>query len=478
MAQKLADRVPPDSPPQAAPSPASAPRAEVLHIAVTLHKSRTLQFGGVIGQAHIGSTDIADVMPITDHSIYVQGKKVGTTNISVFGPNNELAAVVDLEVTPDTETLKSKLDAEAGVNGVHVTSANGQVVLSGVAGDAMGAARAVEIAKGLSPDAPIVDAMSVAQSQQVMLKVRILEVDRSAGRDLGVNWYLAGNRASGSTGLGALSTGAVLPGGGTGLGISGTFPGAGAAATPFGTLLANVVNTHGVEIDALLSALETRGLVRSLAEPDLISVSGQKASFLAGGQIPIPTLNAGTGGSGNTVSVQYQPYGVQLSFTPTVLASGVINLNLEPEVSEIDTSAAPITIGGTTVPILTDRKANTTVELRDGQSFAVAGLLQASSSNAISQVPYLGSLPVLGALFRSANFQKSETDLVIIVTPRLVRPATPSQSLATPFDRSEQANDVDFFLMGQLERKKKYFDYMANGGGVNGPYGHILDAPR
>lgn len=449
-------------------------QTELRHISLTLHKSRTLQFDRAIGQAHIGAVEIADVMPITDHTIYIQGKKIGTTNVSVFDDKNQLAAVVDLEVVPDTVTLQEKIKASTGGSGINVTSANGEVILSGNVNDAVGAARAVEVAKGFSTDANVVDAMKVAQSQQVMLKVRILEVDRNAGRDLGVNWNAASkNGVLASTGLGGLSIGSGASGQGL-VGVSGTFPGAGAAATPFGALLANVVNTGGVSIDVLLSALETRGLVKSLAEPDLIALSGQKASFLAGGQIPIPTLNQGTAGSGATVSVQYQPYGVQLGFTPTVLANGVINLNLQPEVSEINDSAAPINVGGTSVPVLTDRKANTTVELRDGQSFAIAGLLQASSDEAVSQLPYLGTLPILGALFRSTSFQKNETDLVIIITPRLVKPAAPDQPLATPFDQSVEANDVDFFLMGKLEQKKKYFEYATHGGTVQGPYGHIL----
>jgi pilus assembly protein CpaC len=249
-------------------------------------------------------------------------------------------------------------------------------------------------------------------------------------------------------------------------------------------LLANVVNTHGVSINLLLSALEEKGLVRSLAEPDLVALSGEKATFLAGGEIPIPVVE-GTNATNGTlgvgvnytpnVSIEWKQYGVGLDFTPTVLNNGIINLQLNPSVTEVNT-ANSLNINGTTVPSLTERKAHTAVELRDGQSFAIAGLLQAQSSDTINQLPWVGNLPILGALFRSTDFQKNQTDLVIIVSPHLVRPVRPGQHLATPFDSSLQANDIDLFLMGDTERQKRYTDYVTSGGGLQRPYGHILGA--
>jgi pilus assembly protein CpaC len=443
----------------------------VRHIVVTVNKSRTLKFERPFANTQIGAPDIADLLPLTDTTLYVLGKKPGTTNISVFDPNKQLVSVVDLEITPDTSLMRSKIQSSTGSRGITVSSANGQIVLSGEATDAVAAARALDVAKGMADkDATIVNAMKVAEPQQVMLKVRILEVDRNAGRDLGVNWQGSNGKVSGNSGQGAFTTGATtFNGQTTGIGITGTFPGTG--GSPFGTLLADIVNTHGVSIDVLLTALETRGLVRSLAEPNLIALSGQKAFFNVGGDIPIPTLSAGQPGTGGTVSTQYYPYGVQLTFTPTVLSDGLIDLNLSPRVTEIDTSQPAV--GG--VPLLTDRSVNSTVELRDGQSFALAGLLQANSSEAISQLPYLGSLPILGTLFRSTSYQKNETELVVIVTPDLVRPASPKDHLATPFDQSLQSNDIDLFLMGDLERKKKYVDYITAGGDLKGPYGYILD---
>ncbi len=447
---------------------------QVGHLTVTLSKSRTMCFHRPIANPLIGSPDIADIIPLTDSKLYVQGKKVGTTNISAFDATGQLIAVVDLEVIPDTSTLHSNIEASTGGAGIRVSSANGQVVLSGEASDAVAAARAVEVAKGLS-QGPVIDAMKLSTSQQVMLKVRILEVDRNASRDLGVNLVGGNNYVNGTTGFGSGSTGATLVNGQAGYSISGTFAGAAASTVPFGTLLANVVNYHGVNIDSLISALEAKNLVKSLAEPDLIALSGDTASFLAGGEIPVPSVQPGSGGGPSTVTVQYKDYGVELDFTPTVLANGLINMHLVPQVTEIDT-ANSVLVSGTTIPQLTKRSASTTVELRDGQSFAVAGLLQASVNEDISQVPWLGSVPVLGALFRSSGFQKHETELVIIVTPHLVKPAPPGQKLSSPLDHDLQANDIDFFLLGEVERKKKYTEYVTSGGDLKGPYGHILSA--
>jgi pilus assembly protein CpaC len=481
----------------------------VHHVVVTLHKSRTLKVDRPFSTTVIGSPEIADVLPMTDTTFYVQGKRVGTTNISVFDWERHLLAVVDLEVIPDTATLHSNIVASTGGGNINVTSANGQVVLSGEASDAVGAARAVEVAKGLSPNAPVINAMKISPSQQVMLKVRILEVDRSAGRDLGVKWFGGNRNGIGFSGLGnssvaaqngqtnlatvvnstatsqqstvgaTVSTSANNGIGGSIIGgisssiLNGVFPGAASTAAPFGALLAQVINTHGLQIDALVSALEEKGLVKSLAEPDLVALSGETAKFLAGGQIAVPVVQPGSGGATPTVTVEWKNYGVGLSFTPTVLGNGTINLQLDPAVSELDTAHA-ILVNGTLIPGIIDREVHTSVELRDGQSFAIAGLLQAQNTEDVSQIPWLGTVPVLGALFRSTNYQKQESDLVIIVSPRLVRPVKPGQPLATPFDTTLPANDIDLFLMGDTERKKQYTDYVASGGGLNGPYGHIL----
>ena len=195
-------------------------------------------------------------------------------------------------------------------------------------------------------------------------------------------------------------------------------------------------------------------------------------AFRSGGQIPVPTISSTTVGV-TTPSITYEPYGVILKFRPTVLSNGLINLAINPTVSELDYTNA-VTISGTTVPAFTTRTATTTVALRDGQSFAIAGLLQADNNRDISQLPWLGNVPVLGTMFKSSAYQKDQTDLVIIVTPSLAQPAAPGARLATPFDNTVPSNDVDFFLFGQLEQRKKYTDYVTTGGGIQGPYGYML----
>jgi pilus assembly protein CpaC len=213
--------------------------------------------------------------------------------------------------------------------------------------------------------------------------------------------------------------------------------------------------------------------LRRLAEPNLMALSGDAAHFLAGGEFPVPIPSTTTNGAFPTVTIEYKKFGVELGFVPTVLSRGVINLRVEPSVSELDFANA-VTIQGTIVPALTVRNARTTVELRDGQSFAIAGLLQTRNREDVSQVPWIGSVPVLGTLFRSSSYQQQETDLVIIVTPRLVAPAAPGQRLASPLDSRLPPNDVDFFLNGQMEVRKRYNDYVNSGGDVKGPYGHII----
>ena len=205
----------------------------------------------------------------------------------------------------------------------------------------------------------------------------------------------------------------------------------------------------------------------------MVALSGDTASFLAGGEFPVPSVQPGGTGGVPVITTEYKPFGVQLTFVPTVLAGGIINLRLAPSVSELDFTQA-VQISGSNVPSITKREARTTIELRDGQSFAIAGLLQARNHRGISQLPWIGSVPVLGALFRSAAYQQEETDLVVIVTPHLVAPSVPGQRLASPLDNYIPTNDVDFFLMGEMEQKKKFRDYITSGGDIQGPYGHMI----
>jgi len=451
--------------------------ASVKRVVVTIHKSRTFNVQRSFVRAIPGAADIADVLPLSDRSIYVQGKKVGTTNVSLVDADGRLIGILDLEVAPDVAILQEKIRSSGASQGIRVSSAQGQIVLSGVASDAVAADRAVRVAKSFAGENEIVNAMTVAPSQQVMLEVRFLEVTRDAGRQLGIS--LMGANASNTqgirTGLGAVGVNATTPSTPSGIPIfatAGTLVGAG-VGTPFGTFISRLLSTNDFRVDAVITALEDKGLIRRLAEPNLIAMSGDAARFIAGGEFPVPVASTTQGGV-PTITIEFKEFGVKLNFTPTVLSRGVINLRVEPEVSELDFTNA-ILIQGTLIPALTKRNARTVVELRDGQSFALAGLLSAQNTRNLSQVPWIGSVPVLGALFRSSAYQQQETDLVIIVTPRLVAPATPGQRLASPLDARLPSNDVDFFLNGAPELRKRYQDYVSAGGDLNGPYGHMIE---
>ncbi|TFV78099.1 type II and III secretion system protein family protein [Bradyrhizobium frederickii] len=476
---------------------------DVQRVKLVVNKSRTFKVDTPFATIVAGSSDIVDVKSLSDHLIYVQGKQTGTTNVILFDSSMKQIGILDVEVVIDTGNLQQNIRTSTGGQGIRVSASEGQVVLSGVAADAVTAERAMAIATStVAKGGVVVNAMSVAAPQQVMLEVRFLEVNREAGRNLGVNLYAANANGTnvGNTGLGGATSatgrrpiGGINtvqnPVGNTGgtpvgasptgslpiLGTLGTLAGTagGIAPAPFGSLLTSIIRTSsGGSVDLLISALETKGLARRLAEPNLTTLSGDAARFLAGGEFPVP-IPTQTQNGFPTITIDYKKFGVELAFVPTVLSRGVINLRVEPSVSELDFANA-VTIQGTTVPALTRRDARTTVELRDGQSFAIAGLLQTRNRQDVSQLPWIGSVPVIGSLFSSKSYQQEETDLVIIVTPRLVAPAAPGQQLASPLDSRLPANDVDFFLNGQMEVRKRYHDYVNSGGEVKGPYGHII----
>lgn len=459
------------------------PMEGVQHVTITVNKSGTFKLDNPFSTATVGASDIADAVPLSDRVIYIQGKKIGTTNVSLFDQTARLISVIDVEVAPDIGILQRRLRGSGGAARIRVSSAGGQIVLSGVAADAVAAERAVAVARGLA-GGNVINAMEVAPSQQVLLEVRFLEATRSAGRDLGISLY--GANASGSRGFRTgtanqvgVQTGCVsgdntnapctTP---TGVPIFATAGALVSGSQPFGTFIGRLVSTNNYNVDAVITALEEKGLVRRLAEPNLTALSGDRARFLAGGEFPVPVPSQSSAGV-PTIAIEYKKFGVELIFTPTVLSRGVVDLRIFPSVSELDFANA-VTIAGTSVPALTKRDAETRIELRDGQSFAIAGLLQTEGRRSVSQLPWVGSVPVLGALFRSSSFQNQETDLVIIVTPHLVSPAGPNDHLASPLDSRLPSNDIDFFLNGQPEVKKRYVDFVASGGGLTGPYGYIL----
>jgi pilus assembly protein CpaC len=393
---------------------------------VPINKSQTLRVGRTFAKAVIGNAEVADVLPLSTSSVYVLGRGIGATNLSLFDKSGRLIAVVDVIVGPDSQGLKAKLAELMPTESVAVTGSNGSLVLSGVASSGAAVERIVTIAETYAPKA-VVNMLGVSAVQQVLLEVKFSEMSRSTVKQLGINTFSFDN----STAFVPGSSGAVVSG----------FD---ASASPF---LANLSLPGASNLLVRIDALEREGMVRTLAEPNLVALSGETASFLAGGEFPIPT-NVQVNGQ---VQIEFKQFGVSLAFTPTVLEDGLINLLVGPEVSQLD-PAAGIDLNGISIPGLKVRRARTTVELRDGQSFALAGLIQNDFADTVRAIPLLGRIPIIGALFRSTSYNKSETELVMIVTPRLVRPV-PAGSLAVPTDRVFAPSDLDLFLNGKTENR-------------------------
>lgn len=364
-------------------------------VVLAVNKSRIVALDRPFAKALVGNAEIADVLPMSGNSIYVLGKKAGTTNLTLYDRAQNLIAVLDVTVGPDAEALGAQIAALMPAEHVGLRVANDALILSGTVANAVVAQRIVALAETFAAG-KVVNMMSLGSPQQVMLQVRFSEMQRNTVEQLGIRSISLSN--------------------------SGSFAGNTGDATPTDSFasVAGRFGIGGVNINIALDALEQKGLVRTLAQPNLIAMSGETASFLAGGEFPIPVAStAGVAGGVPTITVEFKEFGVRLAFTPTVLENGVINLIVQPEVSSIDPTAS-IRLGNIQIPGLRTRRAKTTLELRDGQSFAVAGLLQSTFSDTARQVPLLGNIPLLGALFRSSSYQRGETELVIVVTPHLV----------------------------------------------------------
>lgn len=416
--------------------------AEGVHageLAVPVNKSQVLRADRPYSRAMIGNPEIADVLPLTGNSLYVLGKKPGTTSLSLYDRSSRLIAVVDVVVGPDVTSLKRQLSELLPGDRVGARISNEAVVLEGVVSSAAAADRAVQLAKTYAGDR-VVNMLSVGASQQVMLEVRFSEVKRQALKQIGLGYGINGESTRGVIGSGST----LLPDRDTG----GAVYGRESIIGSFG-IISRAIRLLGADVNVTLDALERRGAITTLAEPTLIALSGESASFLAGGEFPVPVAQQGGGGNGTTITVEWKPFGVSLAFTPTVLADGVINLVVVPEVSSIDATAS-ITINNLTIPGLQTRRARTVVELRDGESFALAGLLRKDFQSTVRQFPVLGSLPIIGSLFRSTGFNRDETELVIIVTPRLVRPVR-AGTLKAPTDTVKPPNEADLFIQGRTD---------------------------
>lgn len=406
----------------AAPSYADSFQSEAVAsrtITVPRNKSLSFQLDAPAARIVVAQPETAQIVATTDRSFYVRGKALGSTNLLVYGDGGRLHEVIDIRVGYDAQALQADLTAALPGEPIEVRNLGEGLLLTGEVSTTAVAARAKALAEKFAPEA-VSSALTVRASQQVILEVRIVEAGRSALQDVGFQVDVNGPGYS-------VSTAGGLVGGSAPQGLLRLRGGSGPAS-----------------IDVTLGALEEKGVLRTLAKPNLTALSGEKASFLAGGEFPFPVPSGDRG----EVAIEFRPFGVTLGFQPLVQDNGLIRLQVSPEVSQLDPRNG-VRVAGIDVPSLTVRRASTTVELRDGESFAVAGLFQQDYLNAVRQLPGVGEVPVLGALFRSARWKRAETELVIIVTPRLAQPADFAVQAATPLAKGREPGEAELFFLGR-----------------------------
>ena len=399
---------------------------------VPMNRAVVVEAENPFAELSIANPGIADISTLSDRTIYVLGKAPGRTTLTLLGPDGRLITNVEVQVTPDIAEFKERLRQILPGEAIEVRTANDGIVLSGVVSSIERLDRALDLARRYAPDR-VSNLMVVGGTQQVMLKVRFAEVQRTVLKNLSSNLNLteAGNFSAGN-GAANLSGNIANPA---------VFALDNLAAGQLGV----VGNLGSIGVAALIEALETKDLVRTLAEPNLVALSGQEASFLAGGEYPIPIVDDDGG-----ITIDYKPFGIQLNFIPRVVDGRRINLELNAAVSAIDGNTT-VTNDSFAINGFSRRETETTVEMMDGQSFAVSGLLQDDFNDSVSQVPWLGDVPILGALFRSTSYQRSQSELVVIVTPHLVTP-TRGEALALPTDRVRPPTESELFLFGQTAR--------------------------
>ena len=394
---------------------------------VPMNRAVVLESETPFAELSIANPGIADISTLSDRSIYVLGKTPGRTTLTLFNADGQLITNVEVQVTTDIAEFKERLNQILPGEKIEVRTANDGIVLSGTASSTQRLARALDLAERYAPGR-VSNLMSVGGTQQVMLKVRFAEMQRSVSKNLSASLAIDGTND-------AVETGTWLQGTNT-LGS--------AVTVRDGTVGAGLLGftTGSLQIGILLEALESKGVVRTLAEPNLTALSGQEAKFLAGGEYPVPVSDDGT------ITVEYKPFGVEMRFTPTVVDGDLINLQINASVSSIDGTVSQES-QGIQLAAFKRRETSTTVEMRDGESFAIAGLLQDDFRDVSGQVPWLGDIPVLGALFRSAEYERGQSELVIIVTPHLVSP-TRGEALALPTDRVRLPTEAELFLFGEV----------------------------
>ncbi len=409
----------------ATPAPAEVFHSDaVRHRVIFVPRDKSLAFhlDGRASRIVVAQPDTAAVVPTGDDSFSVQGKEIGETNLLVYGPGGRLAEVVDVRVGYDPQVLEDELAAVFPGEDIRVRSVGPNLLLTGEVSNTGVAARAQALAEKYAPQA-VTSNLIARAPQEVVLEVRVLEASRSLLHDLGINLALQNHSFSLLSGNGLVG-----------------------ADVPRGVLTLTGASGKTL-VDAQLDALETKGVVRTLARPNLVAVSGEKASFLAGGEFPYPVPQ--TGGNGTTtITIEFRKYGVKLDFRPVVEDNGMIRLEVEPEVSKLDPTNN-LRVNGFTVPGLITRNTHTVVELKDGASLAIGGLYSHDYQNDLNEVPGLSQVPVLSALFRSTRWQRAETELVIIVTPRLAQPADFDRAKAQQSLGGHEAGAGELVLLGK-----------------------------
>jgi pilus assembly protein CpaC len=430
---------------QAAAQPAGAV-APANDVTLSVGTGRMVRLNGVMSDLFVANPEIADVQVRSPSQIYIFGKTAGTTTVYATDGGGHVVYSATVRVGQNLASVGQMLSIAMPEANITATPMNGMVLLTGTVGQPDDAAEAERLVQAFVGEATqVVSRLRTATPQQVMLQVRIAEVNRTLVREIGTNLLSRDNSGGLLTGIGRGNAGTIT----TVTGPDST-TGLPAGSTNFAMNLPSTATTLGlagrllgVDILGTLNLGEQTGLVHTLAEPTLVALSGETSTFLAGGEFPIPISQ-----SLGTVSIEYKQYGVGLAFSPIVLEDGRIQMRVRPEVSELSNEGS-IRLNGFNVPALTVRRTETTVELGSGQSFMIAGLMRNNNTNSIDRAPFLGNIPVLGALFRSTRFQRAETELVIIVTPYLVRPVSNSNQIALPTDGYRNPDEAQRLLIGQ-----------------------------
>ncbi len=399
-------------------------------MAVEINKGELVRLPQPAAAVFVANPNVADIQVMSPTLVYVFGRAAGETTLFAVDGGDRVLVNRRVTVRHNLSTLNTVIAEHLPRARIQAGSVGTSIVLTGSAASLEEVETARRLAARYVPsEADIINRVAIEGPTQIHLRVRVAEVSRTVGKQFGLNWEVTG--ASGNVGFGFARGRDIL-----------NDDGIVERSEGLDSLLASL-STGSVNLNLLLDALEDEGLVKILAEPNLTALSGQPASFLAGGEFPIPVP-----GEDNTITVSFKEFGIRLEFLPTLVGESRINLRVRPEVSQLS-SAGAIRIGTLEIPALTTRRAETTVELGSGQSFAIAGLLQNNANHSVSKFPVLGDVPVLGALFRSQSFQRDETELVIVVTPVLVRP-TDASRIALPTDGLKPPDDIERVAFGRL----------------------------